>query len=75
MKKVYFCDVYDGSSCKNVQVVLTREKRQEMPTMGFAASVMAAGKVSIAPMGNLELVADEFQLIGRFRVVQQTQLS
>lgn len=74
MKQVYFCDVYDGSSCKNLQVVLTKEKRQAMPMMDFGASVMAAGKVAVAPKGHLELVADDFQLIGKFRVAQQMEL-
>lgn len=32
--------------------------------MGLGASIIATGKIGIAPKGNLELVADDFQLIG-----------
>lgn len=66
MKKVFFCDVNDGSSHKNLQIVITKEKRNEMPTMGFGSSVIAAGKIDVAPKGNLELRADDFELIGEF---------
>lgn len=66
MKTIYFCDVNDGSSHENLQVVISQERRKEMPMLGFGASVMASGKLNVAPKGNLELLADDFQIIGSF---------
>lgn len=71
MKKIYFLDVHDGSSHKHLQVLITREKKKELPTLGYGASVIAAGKIGVAPKGNLELLADEFQMIGTFCVLIQ----
>lgn len=69
MKTIYFCDVNDGSSHKNLQVTISQERRKEMPKLGFGASVMASGKLTVAPKGNLELLADDFQMIGSFGFV------
>lgn len=67
MKKIYFCDVHDGSSHKHLQVIISKERKKEFPTLGYGASVIATGKIGVAPKGNLELLADEFQMIGTFR--------
>lgn len=66
MKQLFFCDVNDGSSHNNLQVLISREKRRELPTLGFGAAVVASGKINVAPKGNFELFADEFQMIGTF---------
>lgn len=66
MKQLFFCDVNDGSSHNNLQVIISKERRKEMPALGFGASVVTSGKINVAPKGNLELLADDFQMIGMF---------
>lgn len=66
MKQLFFCDVDDGSSHNHLQVIISKERKKEMPTLGFGASVVACGKINVAPKGNMELTADDFQLIGTF---------
>lgn len=64
MKKIYFHDVNDGTSCENIQIVVSREKQQAMPALSYGASVVATGKIGLAPKGNLELITDDVTIIG-----------
>lgn len=69
MKKLFFLDVHDGSSHKHLQVIITKGRKKDLPSLGYGASVIATGKIGVAPMGNLELFADEFQMIGTFHAL------
>lgn len=71
MKKFFFFDINDGSTSDNLQVVLEKETTKNHPDLGFGASVIVSGKLSTAPRGNLELVAENFKLIGWFFIVAE----
>ncbi|KAG4079973.1 hypothetical protein HA402_006285 [Bradysia odoriphaga] len=60
MKNLIFVDVNDGSSSRNLQTVI---KRDEQRKPGYASSVYAKGVLSQTPKGQLELIADDFQII------------
>lgn len=62
MKDVIFVDVNDGSTCRNLQIVI---KREEQKKPGHASSVSAKGILSQTPKGQLELIADDFQIINK----------
>lgn len=66
MKKLLFCDIDDGSNLKGVQIVLGTEfKNRYENDISYGASVIVSGKLAKAPKGNLEISANEFQLIGK----------
>lgn len=60
MKDRSFVDVNDGSTNKNLQIVLEKADHKKP---GHASSVSAKGILSQTPKGQLELKADEFQVI------------
>lgn len=62
MKDLIFVDVNDGSTCRNLQIVI---KREEQKKPGHASSVHAKGILSQTPKGQLELIADDFQIISK----------
>lgn len=60
MKDCLFVDVNDGTTSKNLQIVITKDGPQKP---GHASSVFAKGILAQAPKGHLELKADNFQVI------------
>ncbi|XP_071513711.1 asparaginyl-tRNA synthetase [Panulirus ornatus] len=63
-KERTFLDVDDGSCSQKLQVVLPSEKRP--PALGFHASISASGVVQLSSHKgqDVELIADELQVIG-----------
>ncbi|XP_037029732.1 probable asparagine--tRNA ligase, mitochondrial [Bradysia coprophila] len=61
MKNVIFVDVNDGSTSRNLQTIIKNEQMKP----GYASSVCAKGVLSQTPKGQLELIADDFQVINK----------
>lgn len=66
MKERSFVDVNDGSTHQNLQIVLEKDEHKKP---GHASSVCAKGILSQTPKGQLELIADDFEVISMLRVV------
>lgn len=64
MKKYSFIDVSDGSTHTNLQIVLDKKLTENAANIGYGASVVASGKLSQTPKGQLELQAENIELIG-----------
>lgn len=60
MKNMIFVDVNDGSTSRNLQTVI---KKDDQKKPGHASSVHVKGILSQTPKGQLELIADHFQII------------
>lgn len=60
MKELIFVDVNDGSAIGNLQVVLKKDEHQKP---GYASSICAKGVLGQTPKGQLELIANDFQVI------------
>lgn len=60
MKERSFVDVNDGSTHQNLQIVIAKDEHKKP---GHASSVYAKGILSQTPKGQLELIADDFQVI------------
>lgn len=67
MKKYAFLDVSDGSTHNILQIVLSKALAKSEPNIAYGASVVASGKLSQTPKGQLELQVENFELIGRLR--------
>lgn len=61
MKDLIFVDVNDGSTSRNLQTVIKKDARRKP---GHASSVYAKGILAETPKGQLELIADDFEVIG-----------
>lgn len=60
MKDILFVDVNDGSTSRNLQIVIDKDDSKKP---GHASSVYAKGIVSQTPKGQFELKADDFQVL------------
>lgn len=60
MKERSFVDVNDGSTSQNLQIVLEKTEHKKP---GHASSIYAKGVLGQTPKGQLELLADDFQVI------------
>lgn len=61
-KTSVFLDINDGSSHKKLQIYLSHDKKPKNLTWG--SSIVAEGKLSTTPKGQVELVADSLKVIG-----------
>lgn len=66
MKDNIFVDVNDGSTNKNLQVLINKDAFEKP---GHGSSIFAKGILSQSPKGQLELKADDFQVISMDRTV------
>lgn len=64
MKKVFFADVNDGSTYKILQIVIDKELKKKIPDLNYGTSVIVSGKLNQTPKGQLEIAADEVQIVG-----------
>lgn len=61
MKDNLFLDVNDGSSCKNLQIVIDKIN---VKNVNFGSSVETTGVLALTPRGELELKSDSLCIIG-----------
>lgn len=62
MKERVFVDVNDGSTNQNLQIIIEKDLNKKP---GHASSVYAKGILSQTPKGQLELLAEDFQVISK----------
>ncbi|KAJ0172825.1 hypothetical protein K1T71_011964 [Dendrolimus kikuchii] len=62
-KELVFADVNDGSCAKRLQIVIPKHLKSDSLTYG--SSVHITGTLSKSPRGQLELVADKVNVIGK----------
>lgn len=65
MKKNVFIDVSDGSTDRNLQIVLNKNIKGMESSIGSGASVTVSGKLAQTPKGQLELHADNIHVVGK----------
>ncbi|KAG5681142.1 hypothetical protein PVAND_010602 [Polypedilum vanderplanki] len=61
MKDVIFCDINDGSTGQNLQLVCNKTQKSKLI---FGSSIEAKGLLSQTPKGQLEVKVDEIKVIG-----------
>lgn len=66
MKETLFVDINDGTSSKNIQVLLSKENK---PNLGYGTSIEASGVTSLSPRGQIELKADKVKVIGMANMI------
>lgn len=59
-------DLKDGSTNSHLQVIVSQEIKKQNPHLGYGATIVASGKVGTTPRGDVELRADDVQLIGKY---------
>lgn len=73
MKNTVFVDVNDGTGPQHLQVISAKVPASPVaatnaaaakPALGYGASVRAIGRLGLAPSGQLELKADQLDVIG-----------
>lgn len=70
MKNTVFVDVNDGTGPQHLQVITgktpvsTDTTPSKRPSLGYGASVRAVGRLGLAPSGQLELKADQIDVLG-----------
>lgn len=64
MKKFTFVDVNDGSTQNNLQIVLNKSVQDKVESLNYGTSISVSGKLSQTPKGQLELQADDIELVG-----------
>lgn len=62
MKENVFIDLNDGSCSKNIQIVVSHENKSNL---SFGASFQADGILSETPKGQLELKANNYEILGQ----------
>ena len=68
MKDMVFADVNDGSSSRNLQVVLDKTK---FPKVAYGTSIDVLGKLDQTPKGQIEVHADTCRIIGNLHLLIQ----
>lgn len=61
MKELLFCDINDGSTGENLQLVC---KKTEKSKLSFGSSIEATGKLAETPRGQLEVHVENVRVIG-----------
>jgi asparaginyl-tRNA synthetase len=61
MKKNLFVDLNDGTSARNLQIVLDKSKKD--PTLGYGCSVSVDGVLGETPQGQPEIKAEKCEVI------------
>lgn len=61
-KELIFADVNDGSCAKKIQVVIPKNLKSD--ALNYGSSVHITGKLSKSPRGQLELVAEDVNVLG-----------
>lgn len=61
-KEFSFADISDGSSAQKLQIIIPKHLKTEQLTYG--SSVKIKGKLSLSPRGQLEILANEVNVVG-----------
>lgn len=67
-KTSVFLDINDGSSHKKLQIYLSHDKKPK--NLAWGSAVVAEGKLSTTPKGQIELIADKLEVIGECVVTE-----
>lgn len=63
MKKQEFVDITDGTTSRKVQLVVPKLSSFDLSKLSYGSSIKASGTVAIAPNGNPEIHAEEFEVL------------
>lgn len=61
MKELLFCDINDGTTGENLQLVCNKSEKSKL---GYGSSIEASGRLSQTPKGQLELKVENVKVIG-----------